>query len=176
MAGIILCAVRRFLAVLGLALLAAPALAAPSAPGFTLRLLDGRMFVSRSLIGKQTLVVRFQASWCTRCVEEAPAIERLYEKYRASGVEVVAVQVQDTEADARRFLTAHGATYPAGLDPHLTIANRFGVKSTPCTVVINKRGEMVARLRGHTDEARLARVLDPLIQEPVRRRPPSRLQ
>jgi peroxiredoxin len=174
--------VLRLLAPLALALLTASAglptsaLAAPSAPGFTLRLLDGSTFESRSLIGKKTLVVRFQASWCKVCVEEGPAMERIYEKYGPSGVELVAVQVQDTVTDARRFLESHRATYPAGLDPRLTIANRFGFKDAPYTVMINKRGEMVARLRGHTDEARLSRMLDGLIKEPAKRKPPARLQ
>ncbi len=170
--------VRRLLAALALTFLAAPALAAPSAPAFTLRLLDGSgTFDSRALIGKKILVVRFQASWCKVCAEEAPGVERTYEKYRPSGVEVVGVQVQDAWADAQRFLKAHGASYPAGLDPHLTIANRFGFKGTPYTVVINKRGEMVARIHGRADEARLARVLDPLVkQSKPPKPPPARLQ
>jgi len=159
-----------------LTLLAAPALAAPSAPAFTLRVLDGSGTVdSRAFIGKKILVVRFQASWCKVCVEEAPGVERIYEKYKP-GVEVVGVQVQDTAADARRFLKAHGATYPAGLDPKLTIARRFGFTGTPYTVVINKRGEMVARIHGRVGEARLARVLDPLVKPPATRKPPTRLQ
>jgi len=169
--------VSRLLAGLALALLASPALAAPSAPAFRLRLLDGSGTVdSRALIGKAVLVVRFQASWCAVCVEEAPSIERIWQKYKASGVEVVGVQVQDTAADAQRFLQAHGATYRAGLDPHLTIANRFDFKGTPYTVVINKRGEMVARIHGRTTEARLARILDPLVKPPATRTPPARLR
>jgi peroxiredoxin len=169
--------VRRVLAGLALTLLPAPALAAPSAPVFTFALLDGSgLFDSRSLIGKKILVVRFQASWCKVCAEEAPGIERTYEKYKSSGVEVVGVQIQDTAADAQRFLKGHGATYPAGLDPRLTIANRFGFKGTPYTVVINRKGEMVARIHGRADEARLARVLDPLTRPPATRKPPARLQ
>jgi cytochrome c biogenesis protein CcmG, thiol:disulfide interchange protein DsbE len=169
--------VLRLLAALALALATSPALAAPSAPAFTFRLLDGSgSFDSRALIGKKVLVVRFQASWCKVCAEEAPAIERIWQKYRGSGVEVVAVQVQDTEADARRFLTAQGATYPAGLDPRLTIASRFGFKGTPYTVVISKRGEIAARIHGRSDETRLARVLDPLVKPRPARKPPSRLQ
>ena len=167
----------RLLAALALALATSPALAAPSAPAFTFQLLDGSgSFDSRALIGKKVLVVRFQASWCKVCAEEAPAIERIWQKYRGSGVEVVAVQVQDTEADARRFLTAQGATYPAGLDPRLTIASRFGFKGTPYTVVISKRGEIAARIHGRSDEARLARALDPLVKPRPARKPPSRLQ
>ena len=158
-----------------LLLLAAPAAAAPAAPAFTITRLDGAgPFDSRAHIGKHVLVVRFQASWCKVCGEEAPGLERIYQKYRASGVELVSVQVQDTEADARQFLKANKASYPAGLDPRLRIANRFGFRGTPYTVVINKRGEMVARIHGRADEARLSRILDPLLKRAPASRAPAR--
>jgi thiol-disulfide isomerase/thioredoxin len=99
--------VRRLLITLACLVLAAPAAAAPAAPAFTVTRLDGSgHFDSRAQIGKHLLVVRFQASWCKVCNEEAAGIERLYQKYRTSGVEFVAIQVQDTEADARQFLKA----------------------------------------------------------------------
>jgi hypothetical protein len=91
-------------------------------------------------------------------------------------VEFVSIQVQDTEADARQFLKVNKATYPAGLDPRLKIANRFGFRGTPYTVVVNKRGEIVARIRGRADEARLSRILDPLVKSVPVRKPPARLQ
>ncbi len=170
-------AMRLLLAAFALLLSALPARAAPTAPVFTVSLLDGGgPFDSRSLIGKKVLLVRFQASWCRICGQEAPGIERIWVKYRPLGVEVIGIQVQDTEADARRFLKRYGATYPAGLDPRLQIANRFGAKGTPYTAVINKRGEIVARIAGRADEARLARLLDPLVKEPPKRKPPTRLQ
>ena len=165
---------RALLAALAGLLVAAPALAAPTAPGFSLPLLDGRgHFDSRAHLGKDTVVVRFQASWCKVCNEEAAGLERIYQKYRTRGVEVVSVQVQDTEADARKFLKANKLTCPAGLDPHLKIANRFGFRGTPYTVVINKKGEMVARIHGRSDEARLSRILDPLAKpaEPRKKTP-----
>jgi thiol-disulfide isomerase/thioredoxin len=165
----------RLLTAFTLLLCAAPALAAPSAPAFSVKLLEGgKTFDSRSRIGKKVLVVRFQASWCKVCVEEAPVIERVWQKYRPAGVEVVGLQVEDTQADARRFL--RGATYPAGLDAQLLVANRFKAKGTPYTVVIDKRGEIVARIAGRSGEARLARVLDALVKEPITRKPPARLQ
>ncbi len=141
-----------------------PAWAYPTAPAFTLRLLDGKkMLDSRAYLGRSILVVRFQASWCKVCVREAPGLERAYRKYKPLGVEFVGVQVQDTETDARKFLKAHDASYPAGLDPALKIANRFGFKGTPYTVVISRKGGMMARIHGSADEARLARAIDPLL-------------
>jgi peroxiredoxin len=164
-----------FLVCLLLAAAPAPAPAAPSAPAFTVKLLDGgHTFDSRSLIGKKVLVVRFQASWCKVCVEEAPHIERIWARYRRAGVQVVAIQVEDTRADAQRFL--RGATYPAGLDPKLVIANRFKAMGTPYTIVIDRKGEIAARISGRSGEARLADVLEPLLKESPQRTPPARLR
>jgi cytochrome c biogenesis protein CcmG/thiol:disulfide interchange protein DsbE len=169
--------VRPLLHTLGWLALAAPAAAAPAAPAFSFTELDGSgHFDSRAQLGKRVMVIRFQASWCKICNQEAAAMERLYQKYRASGVEFVGVQVQDTEPDARKFLKATKTTYPAGLDPKLKIANRYGFRGTPYTVVVNKKGEIVARIHGRTDEARLARVLDPLVKPAPVRKPPARLQ
>jgi len=168
---------RRLLTAFALLFCAVPALAATPAPGFKVKLLDGAGTLdSRSLIGKKALLVRFQSSWCKVCGEEAPIIERIWTRYRPLGIEVLGVHVEDTEADARRFLKNVGATYPAGMDPRRQIANRFNAKGTPYTIVINKRGEIVARFAGRTGEARLVRALDPLVKQPPKHSPPARLQ
>jgi hypothetical protein len=46
-------------------LLAVVAQAAPAAPGFQVKQLDGaRTFDSRNMIGKKVVVLRFQSSYC----------------------------------------------------------------------------------------------------------------
>ena len=79
------------------------------------------------------------------------------------------------ERQARAFLQAHGATYPAALDPGLRVANRFGFKRAPYTIIVNKRGEITARLEATTDEARLAAAIEAAIKPPARRRPPTKV-
>jgi peroxiredoxin len=140
--------------------------AAPAAPGFKVRLIDGRTTLdSRDLIGKKILVLRFQASYCKTCVREAPALGRLFDKYRSRDVEVVAVHVQDTAADTRAFVRRFKAPYPVALDPKLTIGNSFGFKGTPYTVVIDRRGEMVSQIHGASAVSRLPRILDELLKD-----------
>lgn len=141
-----------------------PVFAAQTAPALTLNLLDGKPFDSRSLLGKKVLVIRFQASWSRLSARAAPAFERSYLKYRHRGVEFIGIHLQDDAGNAKRFLKAHQATYPAGLDPDLRIANRFGFDRTPYTVVISKAGEIVARRRGSMSEAELAKLIDPLLK------------
>ena len=166
-------------AALMIALSGAPsAMAAPAAPAITVRLLDsGKTFDSRSLLGKKVLLVRFQASWCKVCATELDDIQRVHDTYGPRGVHVIAIHVQDAEADARSFLRKAGVTYPAGLDPKLRIANRFGFKSTPYTVVVDKKGEIAARIHGSATELRMRAALDPLLERrPAKKPPPTRLQ
>lgn len=133
----------------------------PDAPGFRVRLLDSRAtFDSRERIGKRPVVIRFQASWCKPCVREAAGFARVVERYRARGVDFIALHVQDTASDARRFVRNHPVPYPVALDPRLAIANRFNFKGTPTTIVIDRRGAMTARIEGQSAVTRLPRLLD----------------
>lgn len=147
---------------LALALVTAlPAFASPAAPGFRVKLLDsGRTFDSREMMGKKVVVLRFQASYCTPCAREADAFARLVERYRDRPVEFLALHVQDTVTDTRRFVRSHRVNYAVALDPQLTIGNRYGVKGTPYTVVIDRKGEIAARLSGESAVTRLPHILD----------------
>jgi peroxiredoxin len=139
--------------------------AAPAAPGFKVRLLDGREVDSRNLIGKKILVLRFQASYCKPCARESAALARVADRYRERGVDVLAIHVQDTAVDARKFIRANKVTYPVALDPQLMIGNRYGFKGTPYTVVIDRQGEMVSRVHGVSAVSRLPRVLDDILKK-----------
>jgi peroxiredoxin len=148
---------------------AAPANAAPAAPGFRVKLLDSaRTFDSREMMGKKVVVLRFQASYCKPCVSEAEAFARLVQRYRDREVEFLAVHVQDTTAEARRFAREQRVNYALALDPKLTIGNRYGIKGTPYTIVIDKRGEIAARLPGESAVSRLPRILDDVLRRGAR--------
>ena len=155
------------LVVVALLLTAAPASAEPAAPGFRIKLLDsGRTFDSREAIGKRVVVLRFQATYCEPCVRESGSLSRLTERYGRRGVDVLALHVQDTASDVRRFMRAEKPGYAIALDPKLVVGNRFNVKGTPYTVVISKKGEVVARLDGEGAPLRLPRILDEALAPP----------
>jgi len=144
--------------------------AAPAAPGFKVRLFDGTGTVdSRALIGRKVLLLRFQASYCKVCVAESAAFADLAARYRPRGVEVLALFVQDTTTDVRRFAAAHRITYGVALDPRLAVGNRFGFEGTPYTVVVDTRGEMVARIHGASALRRLPGILDEALARGTRR-------
>jgi len=140
--------------------------AAPAAPGFRTKLVDGGTFDSRDALGKKVVVLRFQASYCKPCVKESAALSKLTERYGPRGVDVLALHVQDSAADVRRFMRAQKPGYAIALDPKLVVGNRFGAKGTPYTVVIDKKGEIIARLTGESAPAKLPRILDDALGPP----------
>ena len=163
---------RRRVLALGLLLaLAGTADAAPAAPGFRVKTLDGRRTIdSNELIGKKVVVLRFQASYCKACAKEAAALNRVTERYRQRDVEIVCIHVQDTATDARKFARTHNLACPVALDPRLSLGNRFGFKGTPFTVVIDRKGEMAARISGEGAMRRLPPMLEGLLAKDA---PPS---
>ena len=148
-----------------LLLLAGPADAAPSAPGFRVTTLDGRTIDSKGLIGQKVIVLRFQASYCKPCVKESAALSQLAERYRARNVEFIAIHVQDTTPDVRAFVEAQKPTYAVALDPRLNLGNRFGFQGTPYTVLINWKGEMAARSHGEGVVRALPRMLEAMLAQ-----------
>jgi len=141
--------------------------AAPAAPGFSVKIFDSNATLdSRDLIGKSVVAFESKTSYCKPCGREATAFSRLVDRYHSRGVEFIAFHVQDTVADTRRFIRSHRVTYPVALDPKLIIGNRFGFRGTPYTVVVDRKGEMVAQIHGVSALNRLPKILDELVREP----------
>lgn len=73
---------------------------------------DGSPVNLRSVVqGKRLVMVVYFASWCPNWRNEAPVAARLYEKYRAHGLDVVAVGEYATAADTRAYFGEVGAPY-----------------------------------------------------------------
>jgi cytochrome c biogenesis protein CcmG/thiol:disulfide interchange protein DsbE len=132
------------------------------APAFDLERLDqpGRLRLAE-LQGK-VVVVNFFASWCIPCKEEAPALVRMWERYRTSDVVFVGIVYQDSPDGAKAFHDRLGQTWPIGADDNGRTALAFGVFGVPETYFIGKDGVIAGRHIGPIDEATLARGIDTL--------------
>ena len=114
------------------------------APAFSLPRLDGKGSVSLASLRGKTVVLNFFASWCDPCKREAPDLQALWSRYRGKGVVVLGVDSGDARGDARRFLAAHGITYPIVFDPNETLAlGNYALPGLPVTYVIDPAGRIV---------------------------------
>jgi cytochrome c biogenesis protein CcmG/thiol:disulfide interchange protein DsbE len=122
------------------------------APAFTLDRLDrnGQLAVA-DLRGK-AVVVNFWASWCIPCRDEAPVLQKTYERYRDQGLVVLGVDVNDFRQDARRFMKRYGLSYPVVYDGKGSTVGKWGVRGFPETFFVDRTGKLVGeRIEGAVD-------------------------
>jgi cytochrome c biogenesis protein CcmG, thiol:disulfide interchange protein DsbE len=115
-----------------------------AAPRFALPRLDGTGTLSLAALRGKAVVLNFWASWCVPCKAEAPVIERLWRRYKGQGVIFVGIDTNDASSDARRFVSAHGITYPVVVDKGgLVAANSYDIADLPVTYFVNRQGHLV---------------------------------
>ncbi len=127
----------------GLSLRNAPPMAAGAAPDFTLTTFDGQTYNLAQLKGKP-VVINFWASWCVPCRDEAPALERAWEKYKDQGLVILGVDYVDTEPEAKKFIADFKQTYPNGADLGTRISQAYRITGVPETYFIAKDGKLLA--------------------------------
>ena len=120
-----------------------------AAPGFTLRRLGGDGSVDLASLRGKAVVINFWASWCVPCKSEAPRLEAAWRQYRSRGVVFLGVDYHDLASDARRFVAAHGLTFPMLRDGSGDVTSgRYGITQVPETWVVGRSGTLVLHIPG----------------------------
>jgi len=114
---------------------AAEALSVTMPGGGTFRLSEQR--------GK-VVMINFWATRCPPCLEEMPAMERLYRQHKDAGFTLLAVSVDADASKVTPFLTSHKLTFPVGLDPKMDLANTYSVRALPSSFIVDREGNLAA--------------------------------
>jgi peroxiredoxin len=92
----------------------------------------------------KVVMLNFWATWCPPCLEEMPALDRLYRRHRDAGFTLLAVSLDTDEAKVAPFVAKHGLAFPVGLDSKTKVAELYGVRHLPSTFVIDREGNIAA--------------------------------
>ncbi len=123
------------------------------APGFQLPDLADKPKQLSDFKG-QYVLLNFWATWCVPCVEEMPALEKLYQHLRPHGFTVVAVSTDTVEtAKIEAFARKLEVTFPILRDADQAIAKTYGARDLPSTFLLNPKGEVIAAAKGARDWA-----------------------
>lgn len=137
-----------------------------AAPSFALPVVgdQGGKIDSRDLRGK-VVFVDFWASWCGPCRQSLPLYATLRKEITRADFVIVAINVDENLADAKRFLQEHPVDYPVVRDPQGDVPSAFGVPGMPSSYLIDRDGIVRARHVGFEpkDLATLRRQIDQLL-------------
>jgi peroxiredoxin len=116
------------------------------APAFTLMSIDGGRRSISDFKGK-IILLNFWATWCPSCREEMPSLEKLWERFKAKGVVVIAVAA-DRPTEVASFAKKLGLTFPILLDPEGEVRKDYEVTALPMTYLIGRDGKISGRMYG----------------------------
>ncbi|MGF1643851.1 MAG: TlpA disulfide reductase family protein [Thiotrichales bacterium] len=96
----------------------------------------------------------FWASWCAPCKKSFPWMEQMQSRHGADGLQVVAISVDEDEADLARFLATQPVSFAVAHDPTGGMAREFELVGMPSSFLLNREGQIVKRHVGFkTDKA-----------------------
>lgn len=135
-----------------------------AAPAFTLRSLDTGEKVSLEQLRGKPVVINFWATWCGPCVYEHPVLQLGHQRY-GKDVQFVGVVFEDTEENAKKFLTEHGSRFPQLFDDKATMPVDYGVSGVPETYFIDRSGVIRGKVAAMIDPDTLSRNIRELLAE-----------
>ncbi|MET4082950.1 peroxiredoxin [Pedobacter sp. UYP30] len=126
------------------------------APQFRAKDINGKIISSEQYQGEKYLLLDFWASWCGPCHDQAPYLNKLYDKYKEKGLEIISVSA---DRDRNIWKKAIIKDKIERLD-HMLIMDdiatpgaekmdvRFSVGVYPVLLVIDKEGVIEYRIDG----------------------------
>ena len=96
----------------------------------------------------KVVYVDFWASWCAPCRKSFPWMNKVQEKYKAQGFNVVSINLDAKRALAEKFLSETPANFTVIYDPKGSVAKHFKIQGMPSSMLIGRDGEIKSRHTG----------------------------
>ncbi|HYG21258.1 MAG TPA: TlpA disulfide reductase family protein [Verrucomicrobiae bacterium] len=115
-------------------------------PDFEGQDLEGNPLSIATFKGKVVLV-DFWATWCPPCVAEMPNIQRVYQKHKARGFEVLGINLDEDRKALDTFLRRNEIPWPQHWDGkrwESPVAQKYAINALPTSFLLDRNGRILA--------------------------------
>ena len=125
---------------------------------------DGRPIDWSSLKGK-VVYLDFWASWCGPCAKSIPFMDQLSRTMKSKGLEVVAVNLDESREEAEAFLLKHPVDFTIAADSG-ECPKKYDLETMPTSFLIDREGNISKIHRGFntTDEHEITQAIEHLLK------------
>ncbi len=124
------------------------------APNFVLQSVDGERIELKDLKGKG-IFLNFWGTWCGPCKQEFPYMANQYEVFKDRGVEIVAVNVAESNIAVKNFMESYGVNFPVAMDKDRQVTEAYDIGQLPTTLLVNPEGKVLKVIKGTMTERQI---------------------
>lgn len=121
------------------------------APNFVLTDVEGNKHRLSDYRGKGVFL-NFWGTWCKPCEKEMPYMNNQYKVFRDQGVEILAVNVGESDFAVNKFINKHHLVFPVLIDKKKDVLQTYGIVPLPTTVMIDPNGKVTHISKGELTE------------------------
>lgn len=115
----------------------------------------------------KVLYLDFWATWCAPCQKSLPWMSELQKRFRAKGLVVIGVSVDQKAEKLAAFLERQKPDILIGHDVTMVLANKLDIQAMPCALLIDGKGKLRHVHQGFrpADSSELEAKIEALLKE-----------
>ncbi len=143
-----------------------------TAPDFAIKDVAGTPYRLADEKGKRNVLLVFWSIFCEPCRAEMPAVQKLYDKYKDRGLDVVAIALdgEPLKSSIVGFVKQEGYTFRVLIDEldaqeMFKVADPYGVAGTPTVYLLDRAGKVTLAVAGRMKEDDLEKAVRSVLKK-----------
>jgi thiol-disulfide isomerase/thioredoxin len=133
-------------------------LAGKPAPELIATDIEGKPVSLAAFKGK-TVLLDFWTTWCPPCRADAPALDKLYQRYNEKDLMIVGISVSEDRPIVEKFLKEHPHAFPVLLTTENDLPRPYQIGTFPTYIVIDPDGAVTSAVEGDQGFGELRKLL-----------------
>ena len=135
-----------------------------AAPDFELVDMNGETHQLSEYKG-QGVFLNFWGTWCKPCEREFPIIDKYYQEYQDEGIQVLAVNIAESDFAVQNFIDRKNLTFPVVIDKNKSVMSTYNINPLPTTFLINPEGEIEKIITGEMSDEDILNYMNQIMPE-----------
>jgi thiol-disulfide isomerase/thioredoxin len=112
---------------------------------FHLRNVENKSCSYSELKGEKLTAIDFWASWCEPCKKAVPELNKIYELYKAKGVQIIGINCDGPRSVSKvaPLIKSMQIKYPVLMDINAEVMNNLNLTAFPTLILVNGKGKIV---------------------------------
>lgn len=122
-----------------------------NAPDFALIDMNGEKHQLSDYKG-QGVFLNFWGTWCKPCEREFPLMDKHYQDYKDQGLQILAVNIGESNFAVQKYVDRKGLTFPVLIDNNKSVMETYNINPLPTTMLVNPEGKIEKIITGEMSD------------------------